>query len=575
MAAGANGFSPGLIYPNKVEPGDPSKCEAPGGKHCYWVDASAPSGGDGSYNSPFNSFEAVAGYEVDGTFTPGLMHGGDYLYVRGTFSASRHNETDHSMVIRLERGYMGGTPDQPTVIKSWRGSPAAIFDGENTLSDLITVRGAPDALFGAIRVQNLEVQRCSDRGLLFDHGVANVEVVNFIGHDCIGNGTSGVSGAVNFTMEDGPHNFSIRNSLIYNNQHDPNGSTNNIGGIAVLSEASAKTGSVITIHDNVIHDEIHAVRHKHSGNVTTIAYNNLIYKCTNAFYVRNFYDNELYNNAINDTRYAFYIVSENQAGNLRANIHDNTIRNGMQLISTAIGSTDYRRDLNVHDNAFYNPSAPGDAESVIELGRYARDTYDLSQWQSSNNRFYFNRSSSAFMYHQGAPSDFAAAMSALNDTTSRYDDGTMADPVESTPTVDTSAPSNPTPTTRTTDGSAPVLTLTQVNSNGALAVGCGDSVDTPCSYSQRTPFSVVGQLGGTGVSLSGARAKTSVMRLGAKGWQLHLTKSATIGQGNSFTLGFRPRSLAKNNKWAIVTTVIDKASGISVASNYEYLRITR
>ena len=406
--------SAGLLFPDGIEPGDPSVCEAPAGKRCWYVDAAAPNGGNGSYASPYNSFEVVGGYWSGGNYNAGLISGGDYLYIKGTFAASRNNDISKSMRIKLERGFMGGTATQPTVIKSYRGSARAVFDGEGVLGEFIVIRGSAATPFNGIKIQNIELKNHNGKGIVIDEYVVNAEVINYVGHDGLGEGNSGVGGAITFFMRDSLHKFRIRNSLIYRNNLTPQGSINNIGGICMVGEPSALTGSTIYIHDNIIHDELRAVRHKHSGNVITEAYNNIIYNSTTGFYLRSL-NNKIHNNIIYDSTEAFQLEPENQTGNASAEIYNNTVYNCSSMLSTGLDIVAYERKANLHDNIFSNPSA---SDGIITLGLYSSTSYNLSDWRSSYNMYYFNTSTTKFLYHQGVQKSFTQAMPYLGDTTS-------------------------------------------------------------------------------------------------------------------------------------------------------------
>jgi len=168
----------GLLYPDGIEPGDSSVGEAPTGNRNWYVDSAAPDGGDGSYLHPYNSFEKVVGWSSpDTSYHPGLLRGGDVLYVKGTFLGSKNAEGTHNTVILLARAAQGGTADKPTIIKSWRGKPRAVFEGEFARQDMIRVYGSEAAFFGAIKIQNLEVTHAKSRGINISECVSNAELV--------------------------------------------------------------------------------------------------------------------------------------------------------------------------------------------------------------------------------------------------------------------------------------------------------------------------------------------------------------------------------------------------------------
>ncbi len=416
---GGGGTLPGagLLYPDGIEPGDPSVSEAPPGKRAWYVDADAPEGGDGSYGAPFNSFEVVAGRVEGGSYYSGLISGGDYLYLKGTFRGSRHDPVARSMQVRLERGFQGGTAAQPTVIKSYRGTPRAVLDGEWLLDDLLVIRGSAATPFGGVRIENIEVTRQVRTGVTIDEFVVDAEVVGLLGHDGIGDGNSGISGAVMFMMRDSLHRFRLRNCLIHDDDVlpvGPRGSINNIGGVCVLAEPSALDGSTITISNNVIHHEHIAIRHKHSGNVTMEATGNVIHDVDIGFYLRS-HVNDIHHNVLYDAGDAFVLESENQTGDEDARIHHNTVHGCVRMLATSVEPTSYARGAHLHDNLFANPLA---GDGILTLGPYASSTYDLVDWTSDHNVFDFDLSTPRFLVHRGVPMPFGTAMPYLSDSTS-------------------------------------------------------------------------------------------------------------------------------------------------------------
>ncbi len=408
--AAADPYGPGLLYPTGVEPGSASQCEAPSGKKCWWVDANAPGGGNGTFASPYNSFETVVGYMQGGNYHQGQIGGGDYLYVKGTFKASDHNTTSNSMIVRFGRGSQGGTSSQPTVVKSWRGQPRAIFDGEYQLNDMIHVSALSGSPNNGIRIQNVEFTRANGRGIYIDENVKNVEIISVLVHDGKGDGIMGVGGGISVSMTSLLHTFSIKNSEFYNNKVNKTGSDNNVGAIGILSEGSAQSGSKITLVNNVIYNEIQGIRHKHSGNIITEAYYNEIRDCTNGFFIRAF-NNDIHHNVVNNCQVAFYFEAENQQGNQNSEVYFNTIYSTPVAVDTGYENTSYQRNINFHDNAFYNGSQ---SSGVITLGRWGSNQYNINHWDSSNN-FFYNAASQSFLYHQGTAKNFSNAMSYVGD----------------------------------------------------------------------------------------------------------------------------------------------------------------
>lgn len=429
--------APGLIYADGIEPGDPSICEAPMGNRCWYVDSNASEGGSGSYQSPYNSFETVVGWSSpDSSYYPGLIRGGDVLYVKGTFRGSQNVEGTNNTVIRLGRSIQGGTIDKPTIIKSWRGNPRAVFDGEFLKGDLITVYAFEAAPFGAIKIQNIEVKRSSaenpelnfnSRGIYISEWVQNAELVSLYIHDNQGNGIEGTGGGIMLRMTNGITNYSVHNCLFHSNYQNRVGGDGNIGGLSILSEGSASNSSVVNIYDNIFYDEINAIRHKHSGNIRMNAFNNQISDSSAAFYLRSFYYNDIHHNIIKNVPSAFLIISEAQQGNFYAHMHHNTVYGTQQAFSfdrDNVSGTSFTRKLDVFDNIF--TFVPG-TDGALVLGRWSMDAVDMGCWNGGNNIYYFSNITN-FLYNQNRSYGFSSAMSALNDSTSFNADPLFVNP---------------------------------------------------------------------------------------------------------------------------------------------------
>ncbi|MCB0346489.1 MAG: hypothetical protein KDD66_15325 [Bdellovibrionales bacterium] len=343
----------GLLFPDGIEPGSASQCEAPAGSTCYWVDSDAPGGGNGSYNSPYNSFEEVAGWQTGANYHAGQLRSGDYLYVRGYFDANNHDESSHSMRIHLGRGYQGGTPTAPTVIKSWRGNPRAVFDGRHWLNDMIKVSALSDDHNRGVLIQNIELKRSAGRAIDIGTYVRYADVASVVIRDGIGDSYSGEGGAILFRAQTTLHDFKIRNSLLYGNQVSAGPNINNIGAVSILSSTSALPGSRVVVKHSVIHDETTAIRHKHSGTVQTFAHNNEIYNVERAFYLRS-HENYINDNLIYNAGDVFFTETENQTGQIKANIHDNRVFNSSKLLNPGYGSSSHPTTVELYNNIFLN-----------------------------------------------------------------------------------------------------------------------------------------------------------------------------------------------------------------------------
>ena len=96
-----------------------------------------------------------------------------------------------SMLFR--RAGQGGTRENPTVIKSCRGSPRAVFDGQHQTNDMIVFAGMP-----SFRVANLEIRNANGRGVLVESGKDLAIFEDLVVHDTVGDGVVGVGGGLPF-----------------------------------------------------------------------------------------------------------------------------------------------------------------------------------------------------------------------------------------------------------------------------------------------------------------------------------------------------------------------------------------
>ena len=415
-------FQAGVTFRNGVQPGDASNCEAPAGRRCWYVDASVADGGDGSFSSPYNSFEQVAGYMQGSNYHQGALVGGDYLYVKGTFRASQHDPVANSMTILLARAAQGGTPQRPTVIKSWPGHPRAIFDGEHQLGNMIFIRSVGQTNNG-VKVENIEVTRASSVGIHIGDHVAWADINNVVVHDGIGDGMSGTGGAVLFRVLDSHHTFSLRNSLIYSNRHKPKGSENNIGGVSILAEPAAKEGSSVTISNNIIRDEVRAVRHKHSGPIKTVVINNVIADSTTGAMLR-CPDNVVKGNLMVNLEEAIIHYSGNQIADINTVLSGNTIIDSQRLFYQ-VGSSDFHSRVHASYNLFQS-DASGDG--IIVLGRWSSIPFRVEDWKSEHNVFYFDEIKSKFIFHTGKPIHFSDGLDLISDSSSLFSRAEFVDP---------------------------------------------------------------------------------------------------------------------------------------------------
>ncbi len=430
----------GLLFGEQgIEPGDPAGCEAKQANRCWYVDAAAADGGNGSLQKPFNSFEQVVGYRtLSRSYVKGLLNGGDHLYLTGTFYLSKHidspdiNITKKSM--RLIFGHPGqsGTPDNPTLIKSYKGKPRAVLDGEFKLLDtmhsetagLIHVSTSYKEPMHDIVIQNIEVRNAAGLGIAFVDNVSSGKLISVVVHDTALRDGASSSGGIHFRLTDRQPLFSISNSLIYHNYRNEDGSccfigsSNNIGGINILTEPKAQDGSKVIINNNIIKDELYAIRHKRSGNIITEAANNIIENATVGFYIRGYKNNIIHHNLIKDTDTAILLEAENQKGNMQAEIFNNTVINAEKLIDIGYAIKPFKkyglvRNINLYKNVFTSKHN----KPALMLGESKNGIYPLDQWQSANNLFMINNKQ-PLLRHEGNSYTAERAFKVLNDPSS-------------------------------------------------------------------------------------------------------------------------------------------------------------
>ncbi|MBK8476138.1 MAG: right-handed parallel beta-helix repeat-containing protein [Opitutaceae bacterium] len=403
--------APGLLWPDGIEPGDPATGEAPVGRRNWWVDSAAPAGGDGSHGSPFNSFEVVED----------AVRGGDFIYVRGVFDMATHS-SGHRMTLNLYRAQAGGSPDSPTTVKSWRGSPRAVFDSRRTSAQLRASNSA------GLRFQNLELRNFGDQGIVVGDGVTYAEMVNLVIHDGQVTAGSGIGGGLVMYAADSRHIFVVRHCEIFSTPDDNPG--NNSGAFSVISEPSAHAGSSVVVRHCLFHDNHIAVRHKHAGRVHMEASDNRFEDNAIGFYLR-MWTSEAHHNLFVRNGTAFQLDSDNMNANHDYRLHHNTLYDTNWLASTMPDQGGFVANLHLEDNLFLDPT-PGDGVIRIGSGDWNWGANDLSGWTSARNLFLYTPDTRPFL-HSAPPTahlsrDFADALTQLGDTTSRRIDPRLENP---------------------------------------------------------------------------------------------------------------------------------------------------
>ena len=371
----------GLLWPDGIEPGDPSICEAPSGARCWWVDVSAPEGGNGNYGAPYNSFEQVES----------LIQGSDIVYVRGTFAMTNNNDVTNKMTLNLNSPARGGTAQYPTTIKSWRGSSRAIFDGNAVTDGILRVSSN-----SGVRFQNIEIRNFGDRGIIIGDAVTYAEFVSIVAHDGAVTPSSGIGGAVVLYAQDSVHTFIVRNSLFYETTLRSPGYSSNTGALSLISEMSALDGSTFTVYNNVFHDNYIGVRHKHAGNIHMNAYNNTFYNNDQSFHLRTL-SADIYNNTIYNDRIAAFLYTDNMNANHEYTFRYNTVYNTDWLVNAFPDQGGYVANIHIERNIVIDPSG---GQGTIHLGSedWNWGANDISGWTMNDNIFYFTPSTRDVIY---------------------------------------------------------------------------------------------------------------------------------------------------------------------------------
>jgi hypothetical protein len=409
-------FSPGFSIANGIEPA--CSCEAKKGNRCWYIDANADTtGANGSASKPYNNFTKVVGFLGTGTVAHrGFMNTGDVLYVKGTFTWTKNVNGVNNQNIYWYPSTAGDTSN-PTVIKTWPGNMRAIFDGEYHMNNMVYVYQDT-----AVKIQNIEVVHDSGRGIFIDYGVTKVDINNVYIHDNMGDGNIGEGGGVCvFMASHQKFNFSIHNSVFCRNYQNKIGTDNNISGLVIYSDSvngdggAPLAGSVVNVYDNIIHDEVRGIRHKHAGNIAMNAYGNLIYNCISGFYLRAYYANNIHNNILMNDTTAFDCDAEGAEGPFLANIFNNTIVNDHYCLNTGINSSVYTRTIKFYNNIFYSPNSI----TAFVFGTAASEYFPMSGWTSRYNCYYVNNDASFEIHPVSVRDDFIKAATYMSDTKSK------------------------------------------------------------------------------------------------------------------------------------------------------------
>ena len=403
----------GPRIPMGIEAGDPSEWEATAPARCWWVDAAAASGGDGSFEAPYNSFEAVVGALHGTDYVQGQIGSGDFLYVRGVFNPPEVDDPDHLLKIIFRRENQGGTAENPTVIKSWRGSARAIFDGDQVTSDLLQF-----ANISSFRVANIEIRNAGGRGISVESFTGQGIFEDLVIHHTIGNGTIGTGGGLHF-YGGGKQEAIVRHCHFYKNNINEV-STNNVGALSITSDLLPPDIGILSVTANIFEDETTGVRHKHAGNIDTTIEGNLFWKGRRGVWLRSFKNNEIRQNVFLDlSETAILSYVENTNGELQASIHHNNFFNTTRMLTDIIGLYDHVHHLSFLQNFYHSTNS-----SIV----YEVSNKDTLPYLGSFQNIYVIPDELTFSKPtDGEVVNFKAFHAALKDTTSTASPTTSAD----------------------------------------------------------------------------------------------------------------------------------------------------
>lgn len=430
----------GLEWTDGIEPGTASECEAPEGNTCYWVDCDAVSDGTGTHASPYWGFETVAGYCTGGTpsgnclnggsFTQGSAVGGDYIYVKGTCDASTDTESSAGPFhqLKLYRAAQMGSAAEPTVIKSWRGTSRAIFNlnHDSDAQAAIELVDATETAGNYVKVQNVQVLAHANSGIHIQ-GPTGVTIYSVEVADGNAQG-DGTRGSIMFYGQGSQqYDHLVEKSYFNNNDNSPTGGANNRGSVGLVSESSAAINSQMVVKNSLFTNELHAIRHKHNGNIQFRIFDNKFKNVQTAVYAR-VRETYFYQNLVIDAFEAVMeLCSENQTVGVDAYVYNNTIIDSAKIFTTYCGAgSNVHAPVEFYNNIYDSPSA---GNQTIIFGEGGGNTFELSNYTADHNMYDLSAAAtSAFLVHEGTGYSFSNGLTELGETNSGAGSTTFTDP---------------------------------------------------------------------------------------------------------------------------------------------------
>jgi hypothetical protein len=471
----------GLEFEDGIEPGDPSVCEADAGAldTCFWVDCDRTSDqGLGTHAAPYWGFEPVFGYfNSSGSYVQGAARSGDYVYVKGTceVTGSVASAAGPFKQIRIARANQGGSDALPTVIKSWRGTAKAVFDGEYdpTLTTFVTgadeptslISIVPTAAMGRVKFQNIRITRYHTNGFNIQDNALNT-VLNSIevdeGRVSATGGAGGISYKHDIVGTAAVH--AVTNSYIHDNDHLCNTFvgdtdvtctvTNNDGAFTIVGNASTThADSTFNISNTLFENNTRHLHEKHNWKGTATYTSCLFDGGQQVLHKRGqhtvFVDSIIKNPSV----LAVLMDSENQSAGIHLDMHnvDVYMTTGKFISETSTSSDPWT--LNHGSITLYNVAVHSTSVTTpfIEMGVGSgtiNDTFEAADFITDHNFFFVPADVQAVFscFNDGVAGGncinrtFAQTMSYNLDVTSAVTDPEFADPADDDFSINTDSP---------------------------------------------------------------------------------------------------------------------------------------
>ena len=245
----------GLIIQNNVEP-ENGICEATGSANCYYVSPNGDDGDEGSFESPWSTFENAVS---------SLVQPGDYVYARdGIYSEDTDIYAAEGIIIPFTSySQIEGDASNPITFKSYPGE-LAVLDGDFN-NDVIKFQTTEKT---GIIIENFEIINGWYSGIRLEDCPSNIVIRNNHIHDIDGP-EGGNIGAIRSNCAT---IILIENNTLHSSYNLNEPDNNNGAGIFLFSGTNN-----FLIKNNDISDTKHGIFYKHSGYGQSLFEQNLIH----------------------------------------------------------------------------------------------------------------------------------------------------------------------------------------------------------------------------------------------------------------------------------------------------------